>query len=118
MTDKTWKPDGSTMMMLGRKFPNTEGGTMRVYGHIHFGPFPAIGDEALFEGKEGGLHFFRFTSIKHCSDPRQMYFADVKRYRMDYQGETIWHEPKKEDPALGFFARIVSAIFPNRAVHK
>lgn len=102
---KIWKPDGSTLILWDKKFPDTEGGSMRVYGHVHFGPFPKIGDEARVEGKEGGLHFFRFTNIERQRDPEAMYFADIKRFRVDYQGETIWHEPEATAPK-GLWVRI------------
>lgn len=106
MNVKVWKPDGSTLILLDKKFPDTEGGTMRVCGHVHFGPFPAIGDEAFIEGKEGGEHYFRFTEIRPCSDPRQMYLGTIKRYRVTYQGDVLWQEPPPPPP--GLFARIRS----------
>lgn len=111
---KVWKPDGSTLILLDKKFPDTEGGRMSVCGHIHFGPFPTIGAEVLIEGKEGGEHYFRFTEVKPCNDPREMYFGSIKRYRVTYQGEVLWQEPAPARPPVGFFARI-SALF-SRAV--
>ena len=105
-TSRIWKPNGSTLILLDKKFPDTEGGSMRVCGHVHFGPFPKIGDEAQVEGKEGGMHFFRFTEVKPCSDPEAMYFASIQRFRVDYQGETLWQEPVNK-PREGLMQRIL-----------
>jgi hypothetical protein len=105
---KVWKPDGSTLILLDGKFPDTEGGSVRVYGHVHFGPFPKIGDEALFEGKSGGEHHFRFTAVEPCNDPREMYFGTIKRYRVTHQGEVLWEEPPPK--AQGLVRRFVRAL--------
>jgi len=53
-----------------------EDGTAEVGGHLN--PLPRIADQITFEMQSGRIGVYKFTDVKPCGDPPDMFFADVK----------------------------------------
>ena len=59
-------------------------GKGRVYGHLT--PLPIVGDSVASSMQSGRTGLYRFTTIEYCTDPSDMFFADVEW--QGYEGDS------------------------------